>query len=58
MDTSYSVTPHHSGIYPVLTKLFKAWSETYSVKAASTQQYPDINPLQSNNLSFLLTKSI
>ena len=44
LNWNYSVTPHHSGIYPVLPKLFKIWSETYSIKATSTITFPNVNP--------------
>ena len=45
VDPDYIVTPHHSGVYPILTRLYKAWSETFSVKASSAQSYPLTSPL-------------
>ena len=44
-DSNYSVTPHHSGVYPVYPVLYKLWSEEISIKATSTEAYPQQNPI-------------
>lgn len=43
-DTFYSVSPHHSGIYPVLNNLFELWSKIWKVKVTSTEEYPHLRP--------------
>ncbi len=45
LGSNYSVSPHHSGIYPVYTQLYKAWSDILSIKATSTETYPQQNPM-------------
>ena len=45
IDYNYSVTPHHSGIFPVYPVLYKLWSEEFSIKATSTESYPHQNPI-------------
>jgi heparan sulfate N-deacetylase/N-sulfotransferase NDST2 len=44
-NTNYSVTPHHSGIYPVIPDLFDLWENEFYIRAASTSSYPDTQPL-------------
>ena len=46
VDNNYTVTPHHSGIYPVDSMLYKFWNEETSIKAASTEAYPYTSPVQ------------
>lgn len=41
----YSVSPHHSGIYPIYEPLYKIWSELLSIKATSTETYPHQSPI-------------
>ena len=45
IDSNYSVTPHHSGIYPVYPVLYKLWSDEFSIKATSTEAYPNQSPI-------------
>ncbi len=44
-NTNYSVTPHHSGIYPVIPDLFDLWENEFYIRASSTSSYPDTQPL-------------
>jgi heparan sulfate N-deacetylase/N-sulfotransferase NDST2 len=43
-DSFYSVSPHHSGIYPVNEILYTAWKEIWQIKATSTEGYPHLRP--------------
>jgi hypothetical protein len=43
-DSFYSVSPHHSGIYPVDENLYKAWKNIWLIKATSTEAYPHLKP--------------
>ena len=43
-STHYSVTPHHSGIYPIHLPLYNAWEELGHVSVTSTEQYPFLWP--------------
>jgi heparan sulfate N-deacetylase/N-sulfotransferase NDST2 len=45
VDTNYSVSPHHSGIYPVYKELYEEWSNVWSIKATSTIMYPHGRPV-------------
>lgn len=45
IGSNYSVTPHHSGIYPIQPNLYKLWSEMLSIQASSTECYPQVNPI-------------
>ncbi|GFR66597.1 bifunctional heparan sulfate N-deacetylase/N-sulfotransferase [Elysia marginata] len=40
----YMVTPHHSGIYPVVDTLYDAWVEERGVTCTSTEEYPRYVP--------------
>ena len=42
--THYSVTPHHSGVYPVHDPLYQAWEKLGYVSVTSTEQYPSLWP--------------
>ena len=44
MNCSYSVAPHHSGVYPVHDPLYDAWSKERQVKVTSTEEYPHLKP--------------
>jgi hypothetical protein len=44
IDSGYSVSPHHSGIYPVNDLLYEYWSEIWRIKATSTEEYPHLKP--------------
>ena len=43
-DSFYSVSPHHSGIYPSYHPLYKYWKDIWLVKASSTEGYPHLKP--------------
>ena len=43
-DSFYSVSPHHSGIYPVYESLYKLWKDVWLIKATSTEGYPHLRP--------------
>ena len=43
-DSFYSVSPHHSGIYPVSESLYNTWSNVFLVRASSTESYPHQKP--------------
>ena len=40
----YMVTPHHSGVYPVVDHLYDAWVEERGVVCTSTEEYPRYVP--------------
>ena len=40
----YSVSPHHSGIYPVHEPLYRAWQKLLNVSVTSTEEYPHMYP--------------
>ncbi|KAI6657788.1 Bifunctional heparan sulfate N-deacetylase/N-sulfotransferase-like isoform X2 [Oopsacas minuta] len=42
--TGYSVTPHHSGVYPIYLPLYKSWQKLGYVTVTSTEQYPTLWP--------------
>ena len=44
MENHYSVSPHHSGVYPVHDPLYKAWVELLNVSVTTTEEYPHIDP--------------
>lgn len=44
LNTSYAVSPHHSGIYPVYDHLYEYWSKLGHIKATSTESYPHLRP--------------
>ena len=43
INLNYSVTPHHSGVWPIYNELYKMWSN-FSIKATSTESYPASYP--------------
>ena len=45
MNSTYSVSPSYSGIWPIYPALFKIWSEEFSIKTTSTENYLDVNNL-------------
>ena len=45
VDSFYSVSPHHSGIYPVYDQLYEYWSDILLIKATSTELYPHGRPV-------------
>jgi hypothetical protein len=47
VDSFYSVSSHHSGIYPVDDKLYELWSDVLLIKATSTETYPHTRPVHS-----------
>ncbi|XP_047145758.1 bifunctional heparan sulfate N-deacetylase/N-sulfotransferase 4 isoform X2 [Hydra vulgaris] len=44
VDPSYSVAPHHSGVYPVHRPLYHAWKEVWGIEVTSTESYPTLYP--------------
>lgn len=42
--SGYSVSPHHSGVYPVHEGLYEAWKKVWNIKATSTEEYPHLRP--------------
>ena len=42
--TGYSVSPHHSGVYPVHDPLYDAWRRVWGVRVTSTEEYPHLRP--------------
>ena len=45
LTTNYTVSPHHSGIYPINPEAYKVWTELLSVQATSTEIYPYTSPV-------------
>lgn len=43
-DSGYSVSPHHSGVYPAHELLYMAWKKVWQVKVTSTEEYPHLRP--------------
>ena len=43
-SSHYSVTPHHSGVYPIHIPLYRAWGALGHVSVTSTEQYPALWP--------------
>ncbi|KAJ8731847.1 hypothetical protein PYW08_014577 [Mythimna loreyi] len=43
-NSCYSVSPHHSGVYPVHEQLYEAWRKVWDVKVTSTEEYPHLRP--------------
>ncbi|KAJ1528835.1 hypothetical protein ONE63_007209 [Megalurothrips usitatus] len=43
-DSGYSVSPHHSGVYPVHEPLYAAWKKIWNVRVTSTEEYPHLRP--------------
>ncbi|CAL8113862.1 unnamed protein product [Orchesella dallaii] len=44
LDSGYSVSPHHSGVYPVHEILYDAWKKVWNIKITSTEEYPHLRP--------------
>lgn len=44
VNTSYAVSPHHSGVYPAHDFLYEAWKRVYNLKVTSTEEYPHLYP--------------
>lgn len=44
VDSGYSVSPHHSGVYPVHEPLYGAWKKIWNVRVTSTEEYPHLRP--------------
>lgn len=44
MENAYSVSPHHSGVYPIHEELFDAWKNVLNIKVTSTEEYPHLRP--------------
>ena len=45
MNSTYSVSPNYSGIWPIKPALFNIWSKEFSIKTTSTENYLDVNNL-------------
>lgn len=43
-DSGYSVSPHHSGVYPAHELLYMAWKKVWNIKVTSTEEYPHLRP--------------
>lgn len=43
-DSGYSVSPHHSGVYPVHELLYTAWKKVWNIRVTSTEEYPHLRP--------------
>ncbi|KAL0840189.1 hypothetical protein ABMA28_015479 [Loxostege sticticalis] len=43
-NSCYSVSPHHSGVYPVHEPLYEAWRKVWDVRVTSTEEYPHLRP--------------
>lgn len=44
VSSEYSVSPHHSGVYPVHELLYEAWKKVWKVRITSTEEYPQFKP--------------
>ncbi|KAH8863727.1 Bifunctional heparan sulfate N-deacetylase/N-sulfotransferase 1 [Schistosoma japonicum] len=44
VQVSYSITPGHSGVYPVFPDLYEAWRTVSNVNITSTIHYPYVRP--------------
>lgn len=47
INTFYSVSPHHSGIYPVYENLYESWKDIWLIKVTSTEGFPHLKPFYS-----------
>lgn len=43
-NSGYSVSPHHSGVYPAHDLLYIAWKKVWNIKVTSTEEYPHLRP--------------
>jgi len=44
VNTSYAVSPHHSGVYPVHEQLYESWKKVWGIRVTSTEEYPHLHP--------------
>lgn len=44
VSSEYTVSPHHSGVYPVHEQLYAAWKKVWKVRVTSTEEYPNLRP--------------
>jgi len=44
VNSGYSVSPHHSGVYPVHEALYDVWKKLWNVRVTSTEEYPHLRP--------------
>lgn len=44
VDSGYSISPHHSGVYPVHELLYIAWKKVWNIRVTSTEEYPHLRP--------------
>ena len=44
VKNKYSVSPHHSGVYPVHQILYDAWTANWGIEVTSTEEYPNLRP--------------
>ncbi|XP_074040411.1 N-deacetylase and N-sulfotransferase sfl [Leptinotarsa decemlineata] len=44
VDSGYSISPHHSGVYPVHEPLYTAWKKVWNIRVTSTEEYPHLRP--------------
>ncbi|XP_037879699.1 bifunctional heparan sulfate N-deacetylase/N-sulfotransferase [Glossina fuscipes] len=42
--SGYSISPHHSGVYPAHEILYEAWQKVWNIKVTSTEEYPHLRP--------------
>lgn len=52
-DSGYSVSPHHSGVYPVHELLYTAWKKVWNIRVTSTEEYPHLRPARYVISSFI-----
>jgi len=43
-NQSYSVAPHHAGVFPVHEELYDAWKKVWGIRVTSTEEYPHLVP--------------
>ena len=43
-NSGYSVSPHHSGVYPVHEALYQMWKKLWNIRVTSTEEYPHLRP--------------
>lgn len=44
IQPGYAVAPHHSGVYPVIPALFRAWKRVWNITVTTTEGYPHLFP--------------
>ncbi|VDL19680.1 unnamed protein product [Hymenolepis diminuta] len=47
IEPGYSVAPHHSGVYPVVPHLYRAWKTVWNINVTTTEGYPYLFPASS-----------